>query len=160
MPAGEFLAWERAQELSFEFDGRQPIPTGGGTLGHSAIALNVLTALNERLARPCRAFKGDVTVVVEDRVRYPDGVVSCSAVRMSDDIVPDAVLIVEVLSASSAIVDTTIKADEYCAIPSLRYDLMVEQDRIEATLLSRDGDGWAERTLCGLDAVLPLPPSG
>ena len=36
MTVDEFLAWERRQELKYEFDGFQPVAMTGGSLNHSA----------------------------------------------------------------------------------------------------------------------------
>ncbi len=36
MTLDEFLAWEREQELRYEFDGFAPVAMTGGTVAHSA----------------------------------------------------------------------------------------------------------------------------
>jgi Uma2 family endonuclease len=45
----EFLAWERAQPLRYEFDGIQPIAMTGGTTQHSRIQSRVVIALGTRV---------------------------------------------------------------------------------------------------------------
>ena len=99
----EFLDWERQQELRYEFDGVGPVAMTGGTLRHSDIASLIDVALRQRLRRPCRAFRGDVKVrVATNRYRYPDAVVSCSEPLPEDsDILPDPVVVFEVLSPST-----------------------------------------------------------
>ena len=90
MVLDEFLAWEREQELRFEFDGLQPVPLTGGSVAHSVVATNLVRALQDRLAgSPCRAFRGDLKIVVAGRVRYPDAVVTCSPVANDADVVPE-----------------------------------------------------------------------
>ena len=49
MTVGEFLAWEERQELRYEFDGFAPMAMTGGSLEHSAIERNLITALTVRL---------------------------------------------------------------------------------------------------------------
>jgi Uma2 family endonuclease len=73
-----FLEWERRQELRYEFDGFKPVAMTGGSINHSIIATQVVGALNAGLRRPCRAYRGDVKILVAGRVRYPDAAVTCS----------------------------------------------------------------------------------
>ncbi len=55
MTMDQFLIWEEAQELRFEFDGIHPIAMAGGTAAHSAIQRNVLFSLTGRLrGMPCQ----------------------------------------------------------------------------------------------------------
>lgn len=41
----EFLAWERRQELRYEFDGHRIVAMTGGTVNHAVITDNVVAAL-------------------------------------------------------------------------------------------------------------------
>ncbi len=103
MSLDAFLAWERKQERPFEFDGFAPVAMNGGTVAHSEIATNVVEALRRGLRDgPCRVVRGDVKVVVAGRVRYPDVAVTCSPVTSDADILPEPVVIFEVLSRSSS----------------------------------------------------------
>ena len=49
MMLDEFLAWERQQDLRYEFDGTQPVAMTGGTIEHSEIATNLVEVLRQRL---------------------------------------------------------------------------------------------------------------
>lgn len=150
----EFLAWERRQELRYEFDGVRPVAMTGGTIAHSVIATNLVRALEDRLrGTPCRAFRGDLKIVVAGRVRYPDAMVTCSPVANDADIVPEPVVVFEVLSASTASTDRIEKNEEYRQTPSIRHYVMLEQASQAATVFSRLGDDWAGHVLTG-DAVL------
>ena len=121
MTLDEFLAWERGQELRYEFDGIRPAAMTGGTVEHSEIATNLVEALRERLqGKPCRAFRGDLKVVVAGRVRYPDTMVTCSPVPRGTDVVPEPVVVFEVLSASMAATDRIEKNEEYRLTPSIQ----------------------------------------
>lgn len=157
MVLDDFLAWERQQELRYEFDGVQPVAMTGGTVAHSVIATNLVRALDDRLNGPCRVFRGDLKIVVASRVRYPDAVVTCVEVPDDTDIVPEPLVVFEVLSASTALIDRNVKAAEYHATPSIRRYVMVEQTRAEVTVLERAGPDWQETRLAGLGAVLALP---
>jgi len=160
MTLDEFLAWERGQELRYEFDGVQPFAMTGGTVAHSVIATNLVRALEDRLrGGSCRAFRGDLKVMVAGRVRYPDAVVTCSPVANDADIVPDPVVIFEVLSSSTASTDRIEKNEEYRATPSIQRYVMLEQARQAATVFSRVGDDWVGHVLTGA-AVLAMPEIG
>jgi Uma2 family endonuclease len=153
----EFLAWERRQELRYEFDGIQPVAMTGGTVAHSVIASNIVRALDDRLREPCRVFRGDLKVVVANRVRYPDAIVSCAPVPDDTDIVPEPVVVFEVLSASTALVDRNVKAAEYQATASIQRYVILEQTKAEATVLARSGATWTEERLVGTGAMLVMP---
>lgn len=144
----EFLAWERLQDLRFEFDGVQPVAITGGTLRHSAIASRVEIALDARLRRPCRVFRGDVKVITTgDQARYPDVVVSCAAVLPPRaDILPDPVVVFEVLSPSTAAIDSTIKAHEYRATDSIHVIVLLDPEMDEATVFRR-ATGWRSEVI-------------
>lgn len=155
----EFLAWERRQELRYEFDGTQPVAMTGGTVAHSMIATNLVRALEDALrGKPCRAFRGDLKILAAGRVRYPDAMVTCTPVTPDADVVPDPVVVFEVLSASTASTDR-IENEEYRATPSIRRYVMLEQTRAAATVFCRAGEDWAGHVLTG-DAVLAMPEIG
>src|SRR4051794_22334807 len=106
MSLDEFLAWEREQAERHEFDGLTIIAMTGGSLDHSTIASNIHRALSDKLrGTGCMAFRGDAKVIVNSAVRYPDVSVTCSQAIGRDDIVPDPVLIVEVVSPSTERLD-------------------------------------------------------
>lgn len=156
----EFLAWERRQELRYEFDGAQPVAMTGGTIAHSVIGTNLVRALQDRLrGKPCRAFRGDVKVLVAGRVRYPDAMVTCSPVSTASDIVPEPVVVFEVLSSSTASTDRIAKNEEYRATPSIQRYVMLEQTRQAATVFSREVDDWVGHVLTG-SVALDMPEIG
>jgi Uma2 family endonuclease len=153
----DLLAWERRQELRYEFDGIQPVAMIGGTIAHSVIATNIVRALDDKLSGPCRVFRGDLKIIAANRVRYPDAVVTCTPVPDDTDIVPEPLIVFEVLSPSTALVDRNVKASEYHATPSIQRYVMLEQTRAEVTVLERAGPAWTQTTLVGPPAILVLP---
>ena len=156
----EFLAWERRQELRHEFDGTRAVAMNGGTVEHSMIATNLVRALEDRLrGKQCRAFRGDLKILVAGRIRYPDAMVTCSPVPRGTDVIPEPVVVFEVLSASTAVTDRVEKNEEYRLTPSIRRYVMLEQARPAVTVFARAGDDWAGHVLTG-DAVLAMPEIG
>lgn len=160
MTLEEFLDWERQQDLRYEFDGIQPVAMTGGTVAHSVIGSNVFQALDARLRDPCRAFRSDLKVVVQNQVRYPDAIVTCTPLADDADVVPEPVVLFEVLSASTKAVDQTLKAAEYLATPSVQHYVMLQQRQAEAIVLSRAEDAWGQEHVSSIDAVLRLSALG
>jgi Uma2 family endonuclease len=161
MTLAEFLEWEERQELRYEFDGFEPVAMAGGSLAHSAIQRNLAMALGNRLrGKPCQFFGSDLKVqAAENSSRYPDGMVLCSDLDQSLKIVRNPVVLFEVLSPSTAGKDRIVKAREYQATPSVQRYVMLEQDRIGATVHVRAADGWSVIVLKD-DDTLALPEIG
>ena len=152
----EFLTWERRQEMRYEFDGLQTTAMTGGTVNHAAITDNVVSALRRRLKGPCRAFTSNLKILTAGSVRYPDVVVTCSPVAGTADVLPNPVVVFEVLSPSTASVDRVIKNEEYRATSSIQRYIMLEQTRVAATVFARDEDRWIGTVMIG-EAVLAMP---
>ena len=160
MTPNEFLAWEADRELKWEFDGFQPVAMTGGTRAHAVVQANLLTALTNRLhGKPCRAYGSDLKIQTGPSYRYPDASVSCTAFPDSETIVAEPVVIFEVLSASTASDDRTVKLAEYQSLPSVRRYVMLEQDRVFATVITRTDTGW-DHALAGPDGTLVMPEIG
>jgi len=155
----DFLVWEPRQEWHYEWDGVQPVAMVGGTARHSELASRINDALRAALrGGHCRVFRSDMRVMTErnTRIRYPDLVVTCSPVPPDDQVVPDPVLIIEVLSETTAGTDRGIKRIEYAALPSLTRYVMLAHDAPIAVVCDR-ADGFRERQE---DTVLELPEFG
>ncbi len=155
-----FLEWERRQDLRYEFDGVGPVAMNGGTLIHSRIASRAFRVLEAKLeGTPCVVFGTSVKVVVSGRVRYPDVVVTRSGFEPSSDIVPNPVLVIEVLSPSTADIDRVDKSAEYGATASIQHYVILEQTHRGATIFSRSGLEWIENVVAGA-GVLALTALG
>jgi len=159
MTLAEFLDWEDGQELKYEFDGFGPIAMTGGTAAHSAIQRNLAIAIGGRLrGHPCQFHGNDLKIEVAGKIRYPDGFIVCSPVANVAKVVADPVVIFEVLSASTSST-AHLEVREYEATPSVVRYVILEQDRIAATVFSRSGGDFAAHVLVG-DAILAMPEIG
>lgn len=158
----EFLEWEERQPLRHEWDGVRMTAMVGGSLTHSAIKVNLIAELRDRLrGKPCRPFDSDAKVIVDGHVRYPDASVSCTSQAdqtfARQGVVDRPVVVFEVLSIGTSTEDRTDKNQEYRATPSIQRYVMLEQDRVAATVFSRSGTAWTGELLFGPDAALALP---
>jgi Uma2 family endonuclease len=150
--AEAFLAWAERQPKRYELvDGAARMMTGGSA-NHARISRNTLTVLSARLgAGPCEAFGGDLAVILgPQRVVFPDASVSCEPVTGMG--VDRPIVIVEVLSPSTAASDMGDKASAYRKISSLRHLVLIRQDRIGVEHYHRDADG-KDFVLTELDRV-------
>ncbi|HEX3952144.1 MAG TPA: Uma2 family endonuclease [Stellaceae bacterium] len=160
MSLDEFLTWERDQPERHEFAGFVITAMTCGSLDHSTIASNLRSALSSRLrGTGCMAFRGDAKVVANGSVRYPDLSVTCSSVNGRDDIVPDPILVVEVLSPSTEREDRGRKKTDYFATPSIRQYAVVAQDERLIDLYTRTDTGWINEVVTDA-AVLNLSSVG
>lgn len=167
MTIDEFLAWEREQPERHEFDGFVVTAMTGGSLNHSTIASNFDRNLSSRLrGTGCRVFRGDAKIIANGAIRYPDVSVTCSRVVGGDDIVPEPVVIIEVVSPSTERVDRSRKKFDYFATPSVRQYAIVEQDERRIDLYTRTEAGWINEIVTdtaagsGAAATLNLPSIG
>jgi Uma2 family endonuclease len=159
----EWLAWEERQAERWELLGDEPRLMAGGSDNHNQIALNVATALRERLrGGACSVRASDVKVRLPDgRWAYPDVFVRCGPRTGRETLFDDPVVIVEVLSPGTSSYDLEAKRWAYQEIPSLRHLLLVAQDRVKVELASRAADGsWRSVFHTGLDQLLPLEAIG
>lgn len=160
MSLAEFLAWEERQEVRHEFDGTGPVAMTGGSVAHATIQANLAAALVPRLrGGPCRFYGSDIKIEVAGRIRYPDGLVACGPVDPGARVVTNPVIVFEVLSPATSGTDRIVKSREYGATPSIARYVLLEQDRIAATVLARDGAGWRAEVLV-VGSVLALPEAG
>lgn len=158
MTLAEFLEWEERQPLRYEFDGVGPVAMTGGTAGHADIQANMAASLRTRLrGKPCRYYGSDLKFqVAEGHVRYPDGMVVCSAIDRTSTVIFDPVIVFEVLSPSTTREDRIVKAREYQATPSVQRYVMLEQDGVSATVYARSGKTWTHEILVA-NSILALP---
>jgi Uma2 family endonuclease len=132
MSAEQFLAWDAQQRERWEFVAGEVFAMTGGSVKHATVALNVGMALRRHLkGTPCRTFLNDVKLRVEpvDAYYYPDVMVTCSAADARDPLIQrEPLLLVEVLSPSTASYDRGGKFAAYRTLPTLREVLFVDPD--------------------------------
>jgi Uma2 family endonuclease len=85
--------------------------------------------------------------------------VTCTGGENASTMVSDPVVIFEVLSPSTAATDRITKAREHQAMPSVQRYVMLEQDRIGATVYTRASGDWKHQILIE-DSILVLPEIG
>ena len=153
----DYLAWETKQPERYEFVGGVLRAIVGGTLDHNTVTRNIARALDGVMQpRRCRVFSSDVRVVSTEtgQAAYPDVVASCAPQKGGDTEVAEPAIVAEVLSRSTADYDRGSKLELYKAIPSLRYVLLVAQDRRLVDLYRRTQAGW--EVVRFIESAVPL----
>ena len=154
----DFLAWEALQPEKYEFDGIQPVAMTGTSVAHARLVARLIVALASRLPRRCEAFANDLKVVSANRVRYPDVTVVCGATQPRDDSV-QPVIVIEVLSPSTALADKRVKSHDYRNVTSIEAYVILDQEEPNATVMRRAAE-WREEPVNGLGEVLDLAEVG
>jgi Uma2 family endonuclease len=136
----QYLRREQEGSTRHEYINGLLFAMSGGNLNHSSIAGNIHSLLRNGLrGSTCRAFTSDVMVRVEatNSVYYPDVKVGCGQYKGDQILLNDPVLLVEVLSRSTASIDRREKYCAYTQIPSLKEYLIVHQRRRRLELYRR-----------------------
>ena len=145
MTAEEFIAWDDTQAERREFVRGEVFAMSGVEERHNTVSLNIVMALRNHLrGTPYRSFMSDVKLRVEaaDCYFYPDVMVTCSAEDTRDTkIKRHPVLVVEVLSPSTAAYDRGAKFADYRRLPSLAEYLLVDTESRRCDLYRKGADG-------------------
>lgn len=159
----EYLAIERKAEYKSDYIDGVMYAMAGGSPQHSLIAGNVLTELNIQLRNsPCQVYNSDMKTRVPSsrRFHYPDVTVVCEEPRFGDDegdVLLNPLLIVEVLSDSTANYDRNENFDDYKEIESFREYLLIEQyEPVVERFLRRPDGSWIGARVEGLDQSIEL----
>lgn len=161
----EYIALEKASDARYEWHDGEIVLMSGGSLNHEMIAANITRYLGNRLAgRNCRAFSGGMPLDVPavKPYRYADASVACGKAEITKyqgiDRLANPILIVEVLSPTTASYDRKDKFEEYRSIPTFSAYLLVAQDRPHIVYRFKDEAGvWNEIAFKTLEDVISVP---
>lgn len=160
----EYLAWERKQPFKNEYHNGQIVAMSGASLAHNSITVDITVQLSNQLMEgECQVFAGDMRVRTAPTVSYyyPDVIVVCGEPRFEDDTFDtllNPILVVEVLSPSTAAFDRGEKFEHYKQIASLQEYILVSQNNVRVEHYRRQGSQWIHNTFEHLEDMLPLAP--
>ena len=129
----------------------------GSSDAHNIIALNLATILRTHLrGSPCRVFIADVKLRARqaDVYYYPDVMVSCEK-AVDRHYREQPVLVVEVLSDSTAAYDAGEKRRAYQSVESLREYVLISQECMDVRVYRREEAGW-EMSIYTDGALIPF----
>ena len=167
----EYQQLEEESGLRYEYHDGEVFAMAGGSPEHSAIATNISDLLRGALPAGCRRFNSDLKVYVPavNKSFHPDLTVACRPIEKPDDMnaISNPILLVEVLSKSTADYDRGQKFWYFSQLPSLLEYVLIEQDRWAVETRYRDSadshwimdyyeGGETEVYLRSLDLRLPI----
>lgn len=163
----EYLEYERAAEYKNEYFDGEIVSMTGASRRHVLITLSIAAELRTQLrGRPCETYSSEMRVRMQSAnlYMYPDVVVACGTPEFEDaevDTLLNPLLIIEVLSKSTAKYDRTQKFDYYRTLPSLEEYLLVAQDEYHVVQYVRQQDGrWLLSDIRGADGRVELSSVG
>ena len=168
----EYREMEANSEVKHEYFDGEIFSMAGGTNKHAVLGGNVYAALHNQLrGKSCRPVGSDQMVKIEatNLSTYADIAVYCKDARFEgkgDQALLTPVVLVEVLSPSTANYDRGEKFDHYKQMPSLCDYIIVWQDCVRVEHYHRlDNGDWLLHSattreesieLQSVEAVLPL----
>jgi Uma2 family endonuclease len=164
MTVEEFLPWAEGKEGRWELHDGVPVMMSPERLAHVRTKARAARALEDALhlaGFPCEAVADGLTVKVNSGATFePDASVVCGP-RRSDDttVVTDPVIVVEVLSPSTAAIDHGRKLSGYFSLPSVQHYLILDPER-RVVIHHKRGAGDAIETRVLTEGAARLDPPG
>jgi len=142
MTEEEYLQSELTSEVKREYIDGQVYAMTGAKHNHNFISGNMFSNFRNHLkGTPCASFMADTKVRLGKNYVYPDVLVDCSKMSGDGYFSTSPVIIVEVLSKSTRMRDTTTKLIQYINLPSLKEYVLIEQDFVSVQVL-RKSNHW------------------
>jgi Uma2 family endonuclease len=140
--ADDYLAWEQEQDSKHEYIRGEVFAMAGARDTHVTVSLNIASLLRAHLrGTPCRTFISDMKLRVEaaDAFFYPDVLVTCDAHDRNLELYKaHPVLVVEVLSDSTASFDRGRKFAAYRSLDTLQEYVLIDADSFTVDVFRRD----------------------
>ena len=147
----DYLEGEQVSPIKHEYRRGQVYAMVGAKKPHIIIASNLIMLLGNHLNNsPCLVLSSDIKVRLEeaDCYYYPDVAVTCDErdTNSTEDFIVYPILIIEVLSPSTAAFDRGEKFADYQTSPSLREYVLIHQAQmsVECFHLSESGS-WVSQ---------------
>lgn len=160
----EYIELDKNSEERFEYFDGEIFAMAGSSPNHARISSRICSLLEQKLfGGKCEAFNCEVRVKVPAELpyRYPDVSVVCGEpifeMIQGVEMLVNPVLIIEVLSPSTAAYDLDAKFTAYQSIESFREYLLVAQDRPHVIHYARQSKGrWLRTEVSGLQNEVRL----
>ncbi|SHJ16173.1 Endonuclease, Uma2 family (restriction endonuclease fold) [Hymenobacter daecheongensis DSM 21074] len=158
----EYQALEEASEQRHEYFEGEVFAMSGASATHHTIRQNCVISLRTSLrGRGCKVYdEGMQLAVAEGRYyTYPDVMVTCHPEDVNEErIMRHPVLIIEILSPSTADHDRSWKFNQYKQLPSLQHYVLVSQHTCLVEWFRREPSGvWSFTPLGELTDTLEIP---
>ena len=164
MTVDEFLSLAEAREGRWELHDGAPVMLSPERVAHvdaKGVTYRTLWNAVERGGLPCCVYTDGVAIRIDAQTVYePDASVARGPRPSPDAIeIADPIILVEVLSPSTAAIDHGRKLSAYFSVPSVQHDLILDPERRVAIHRKR-GQGDAIETRVLADGFVRLDPPG
>jgi Uma2 family endonuclease len=164
MTADEFLLWAEGKEGRWELHDGVPAMMSPERLLHIRAKARVSFALEDAVRRAklaCEVFVDGVSVRIDaEAIFVPDATVVCGPRRPDDAIaIADPIIVVEVLSPSTAAIDHGRKLSGYFSLKSVQHYLILDPER-RVVIHHKRGQGDAIETRVLTNGAARLDPPG
>ena len=172
MTVEEFLPWAEGKEGRWELhDGVpvmissvEPVMMAPERAAHIRTKFRAAKALDGAVTAaglPCEVFTDGMAIRIDARTTYePDASVACGSSVPPDAIeIDNPVIVVEVLSPSTAAIDHGRKLSGYFSIPSVQHYLILDPER-RVVIHHKRGSGDAIETRVLTEGAARLDPPG
>jgi Uma2 family endonuclease len=162
--SAEFIDWSLGQSRKYELEQGRVIEMAAEQAKHALTKHAAAIALQSGVRRAgldCTVFPDGMTVVIDDaHVRLPDAAVQCGAIDPEAVNLDQPVVLVEVVSASSAYRDETQKLIEYFQVTSVQHYLLISPDQNLVVHFRRGEAADTVETRFVSDGTIDLTPPG
>jgi len=139
----DYLEGEKISPVKYEFVYGEVYAMAGTSDNHNRIVNEIVAHLVFHLRDSrCEPFSGEIKVRVSPSVYYyPDVLVSCEESPENPYFRNEPILIVEVLSPSTQVIDRREKLLFYQQMPSVQEYAVIEQEKMHVEIHRRQPDG-------------------
>jgi Uma2 family endonuclease len=163
MDVDAFLTWAEGRDGRWELRDGQPVQMSPERAAHALTKYAAQKALEAAIIRaglPCRMFPDGMTVRIAARTAFePDALVVCPPPGLDAIEIPNPVIVVEVLSPSTAADDHGVKLDGYFSLASVAHYLILDPDR-RVMIHHKRAQAGAIETRILRDGLVRLDPPG
>ena len=163
MDVDEYLAWAEGRPGRYELYAGTVYAMAPERARHAEVKLATQIALQGAIRRagiPCHVLPDGMTIRIDRNTAHePDALVYCGPKLPRDAIeVPNAMIVVEVLSPSARHIDAAVKLASYFRLPSVLHYLMIDPEQPVVIHHARSAEGSIATRIN--DGILRFDPPG
>lgn len=164
MTVDEFLVWAEGRQGRWELEDGQAMAMSPERVLHARVKYYMQSALARAIRKAmvsCQMLPDGMTVRINAEMAFePDALVHCGAALPDDAVeVRTPVIVVEVLSESTARRDHGTKLKGYFSLPSVQHYLIIDADK-KMIIHHKRGPGAPIETMIISAGVIQLDPPG
>ncbi len=159
----DYLDFERSAQERHEYYRGEIFPMSGASFEHNVIEDNLRLVIGNHLkGKSCRSFGSNlrIHIPINSLYTYPDILIICDQPKFQDqhfDTVLNPMVLIEILSPSTANYDRGAKFDLYREIESLKEYILVDSTSYHCVHYSRNIDNtWVLSEMKNVNEYLPI----